>query len=177
MHISMTYPEIIRLRKELEIEVSRLEYSALERLVAFLLQSMAYKEVRIVDGGHPRGRNSYGGFSLMGRYRGPVHDTLALVQVKQIDIQRRHVDELRGAMVRLGSGQGTIVTTKQIPNKASYCADLVRGWPIRLISRRHLVKLMIAHSLGVRPEPGLPRSSANLIVDHLFFALLGEMKV
>lgn len=173
---SMTYFEALNLRGEVENEVSLLKYAALERLVVFLLRSMKYRDVRIVDGGHPRGRNEYGGMSIMARYRGPIHDELSLIQVKKNKLQRRYVDELRGAMVRCGATQGIIFCTEQIPDKAWFCADQYLGRPIRLISRRHLAKLLIANNLGVRSDPLPAEGSPNVILDEIFFSLLRGVK-
>jgi hypothetical protein len=176
METSMTYFDALNLRAQVENEVSFLNYAALERLVVFLLRSMKYRDVRIVDGGHPRGRNNYGGMSIMARFRGPIHDELALIQVKRTKLQRRYVDELGGAMQRWGAAQGIIFCTEQIPDKAWFCADQFRGRQVRLISRRHLAKLLIAHNLGVRTEPLPVETSGDLVLDEIFFRLLNGIK-
>ena len=164
------------LHTQIETQLGWLSYPALERLVTLLLRAMDYREVQIVDGRRPRGRSNYGGMSIMARHRGPTHDALTLVQVKQIGVQRRYVDELRGCMDRWGARQGIIVSTGPIPGKSRYCAGLYPGRPIRLISRSQLATLLIDNGLGIRTEP-LPIKEPNkLVVDELFFDMLSNIR-
>ena len=176
MIAQMSYFDGLSLREQMEEQISSLTYPALQRLVVLLLRSMGYRDVRIVDGGRPRGYSRFGGMSMIARSPGPIQSSQTLIQVKQIALQRRYVDELRGAMQRWGSGQGIIITTGSIAEKSRFCADLFPGRPVRLISRSQLAKLLIDKNLGVRTAP-LPAGSSNdLLVDELFFELLAESK-
>ena len=166
--------------RELQLQIATrlawLSYPALERLVTFLLRAMDYREVRIVDGGNQRGYSRYGGMSIMARSRGPIHDSLTLVQVKQIAVQRRYVDELRGCMLRWGAAQGIIISPGNIPEKTRFCADMFPGHPIRLISRARLAQLLIDNGLGIRTEPLPIKSPDKLVLDELFFEILSDIQ-
>jgi restriction endonuclease Mrr len=164
------------LPERIENELVDLPYPALERLVVLLMRSMAYREVRVVDGGKQRGRSNFGGMSIMARSRGTLRDGLTLIQVKQIAVQRRNVDELRGAMDAWGASHGIIFTTSSIPEAARLRADLCPGKPIHLVSRRKFAKLLIARNLGVRTAPLPVGFSDKLIVDSLFFEMLTESR-
>lgn len=170
----LSFPDGPTLIEQIEQEIASLPYPALERLAVLVLRSLDYRDIRIVDNGKQRGRSKYGGMSLMARSRGPVHDVLTLVQVKQIKVQRRYVDELHGALARWGAGRGIIVTTATIPDAARYCAELYPARPIRLISGRTLARLLIHKNLGVRTPPLAFDAPNNLVVDPLFFKIIRE---
>jgi restriction endonuclease Mrr len=174
MQGSLPFFDELSLRQQIENMIVDLPYPALERLVVLLLRSMGYRDIRIVDGGKQRGFSRFGGMSMTARANGPLNTALTLIQVKQIDLQRRYVDELRGAMLRWGAGHGIIVATGKVPGKAKFAAELYPGRPVRIISRRQLAKLLIVQGLGVRTAPLPVGSSDNLIMDSLFFEMLTE---
>lgn len=166
-------PDLIR---QLRTYLTWLQYTSLERLVVYLMRSWGYRDLSIVDCGVQRGYSRYGGMSVIARRKGPVHDSLVLVQVKQIDVARRHVDELRGAMVYHGATRGLIFTTGRIAAKAQFRADNCGVRPVRILSGQQVAEELIDSRLGVRFEPSPPGKPKKTVLDELFFELLAEVK-
>lgn len=172
---SLSFFDELSLRQQIENVIDELPYPALQRLIVLLLRSIGYRDIRIVDGGKPRGFSRYGGMSITARMGG-INASLTLIQVKQVDLQRRYVDELRGAMLRWGAGEGIIFATGKVPQKARFAAELYPGRPVRIISRRQLANLLIGKGLGIRTAPLPTGTSDNLILDSLFFEMLAETR-
>lgn len=169
--------------RELERQVLErlkwLSFGGLERGVQALLRSEGLKGVTIVGNTHWRGRSRFGGVDLRAWW--PIRNgrLLTLVQVKQpkegLAVQRRFVDELRGAMLRYGASYGMIVTTGSFAEQAETIVRHYPGLPVRLINGRQLAKLMVKHCLGVRVKPLPMESLPQLVIDELFFERLEEL--
>ena len=163
------------LERQVWVHLGWLSFAALEQSVQVLLRSKGYREVRIVGCRSWRGRSQFGGIDLVARTRTELADALVLIQVKQYGpVQRRFVDELRGAMLRYGASQGIIVTTADFSDKAVEAADRYPGRPIRLIRGRKLARLMIEQGIGVRVQPLAPKQFPKLVLDELFFEIIED---
>ena len=152
-----------------------LNYSALVHLVQLLLRRIRYRAVDIVAPISERGRNRSTGFDMQARVRSELSEDKVLIQVKAYGpVQRRFVDELRGAMAREGSHFGLIVTTDDF-SQAAYDACNGAGAPVAAMSGWGLARLMVNYHLGVREEPISHRTNPKLIVDERFFEQLEEL--
>ena len=123
-------------------------------LIARLLARMGYQDVQGMGAMHEKGRNLHGGFDLTAQVQTGVTRSLLLVQVKQYrrPMPRSFVDELRGAMVRLGAQQGLIVSTDAFSPAARDAAQAGQhSLPLRLVGGSELVRLLLEHE--VVPEP------------------------
>lgn len=156
-----------------------LRFGALEVAVQTLLRWEGYRDVVIVGNRHWRGRSRFGGVDIRAWRPTEGSKSLTLIQVKDpkagLRVQRRFVDELRGALLRYGAGQGIIVNTGSFALPAIAAADRYPRLPVRLIDGRQLAKLMIKNALGVRPKPLSITALPNLVLDELFFERLEEI--
>jgi len=167
--------EVRELEDQVAVHLSWLSFAGLERAVELLLASKGYKEVRIVGCQNWRGRSNYGGIDIVARMEAQMTHSLVLVQVKQSGpVQRRFVDELRGAMLRHGASQGIIVSTGEFSRAALDSAQMFPGRPVRLISGKDLAPMFIRAGLGVRPKPLEPKCCPKLVLDELFFETIDE---
>ncbi|MHB8636072.1 MAG: restriction endonuclease [Fimbriimonadaceae bacterium] len=156
-----------------------LSFAALEVAVQMVLKSEGYRDVVIVGNRHWRGRSRFGGVDLRARRPHETGQALVLIQVKDpkagLTVQRRFIDELRGAMLRYGANQGIIVSTGPFSRQAVSAAERYLRLPVRLIDGRRLAKLMIKNALGVRIKPLVVHSLPTLVVDELYFERLEEL--
>lgn len=134
-----------------------LPYPAFARLVAHLLTSMGYKDVRLMGAGP--GRNSYGGHDLRARLAGPLSSSLMAVQAKQYraPVPRCYVDELRGTMLRIGASHGALIATSRFsPAALEAVASAQDVLPVRLVDGPELLRLMAEHGVSGHGISGLP---------------------
>ena len=134
-----------------------LSVRAYERLIADLLRSAGYEEVRILRDHHVKrrshkGRTAHGGVDIMATSRSALQTVPILVQVKQYErpVSRRFVDELRGALLRTQARHALLITTSTFPPAAWRAAREDHVGPIQLIDGVHLQELLLCHQLGVR---------------------------
>ena len=169
--------------RELERQVSErlgwLNFGGLERAVQTCLRSDGYKDVKIVGCMSWRGRSRFGGVDLTAWRPDGSTRLLTLIQVKAMSpgrqVQRRFIDELRGAMLRYGAPRGIIVTTGKFSRAALSAAEAYTGRPVRLIDGRQLAHLMVRNGVGVRPMPLPLDSLPELVLDELFFDRVEEL--
>jgi hypothetical protein len=140
-----------------------LPFPEFARCLARLLSQMGYEKVRLMGVTQGRGRNAYGGFDLQATATHGLSRSLLLAQVKQYrrPVPRSFVDELRGAMLRLGAQQGLLLTTAAFsPAAQEAAASAQHALPIRLVDGEELVRLLLEHSIPVSSRT--PASSAKL---------------
>jgi len=96
---------------------------------------------------------------------------LVIAQIKQYrrPVQRRFIDELRGAMLRTGARQGLVISTGTFSEAAEQVASSERLAPIRLVGGDELAALMIRYGIGVEANGGDEHRA-----DHEFFEDLRE---
>jgi restriction endonuclease Mrr len=148
-----------------QAKLLRLTYADLTGLVERLLVQMGCRDLRAAHPAGTPGPNPRGGYDLQARLDNGLMDTLVLTQVKQYStpVPRCFVDELRGAMLRMGAGQGLIVTTSKFAPVAIEAAK--RGnhqLPVRLIDGRELLALLRTYKIGVphsRSAPEVPSTA------------------
>ncbi len=156
-----------------------LRFAALEVAVQTVLRSEGFREVVIVGNRHWRGRSRFGGVDIRASRQADAQRLLTLVQVKDpkagLEVQRRFVDELRGAMLRYGANQGIIFSTGPFSTPAQSASERYPRLAVRLIDGPRFAKLMIKHALGVRPKPLSLDVLPTLVLDELFFDRLEEL--
>jgi hypothetical protein len=103
---------------------------------------------------------------------------LTLVRVKQAKgapVSRRFVDQLRGAMLRLGAEQGLLITTGCFSRYALASATQAPLPPVRLTDGDSLCSMLMGRSLGVRKVSNGKKGDRQRTFMHLdepFFQLL-----
>jgi restriction endonuclease Mrr len=136
---------------DLTEQLLTLPFEAFERVICSLLPAMGYHSARIVSRKHFKGRHEAAGADLIGLVTAGSTEVPVYVMVKQFrrPVQRRFVDELRGAMVRQGVTRGLIVTTGMFPSGTQEAARAVSGSTIGLIDGAELCSLLVQHRIGV----------------------------
>ena len=140
-----------------------LPFADLTRAVARLLEKIGYRDVRLMGTPYGKGRNVHGGLDIRALLPSDLTQAAAIAQVKQYrePVPRSFVDELRGAMVRLGAQQGLLVTTSSFAPAAMDAATAGQGsLPVRLIDGAELAALMTLHGVQVGPDaPAIPNKT------------------
>ncbi len=117
-----------------------------------------------------------GGFDLLAFFHTDLATHLTAIQIKQPRqvVGRRYVDELRGAMLRLGAEQGLIVVTGEFSQAAREAAALPTFLPIRLLDGLDLAERLLERGEGVciKRLPTRPGETVEWEVDPAFFARL-----
>jgi hypothetical protein len=80
-----------------------------------------------------------------------------VVQVKRYksNVQRRHVDELRGALHHHDAIQGTLLTLSGFASGAKEAALLPGAPPVSLIDGDRLLDLLLEHEIGIQKKPAV----------------------
>jgi restriction system protein len=116
-----------------------------ERLVGDLLEAMGYEDVEVV------GQSGDRGIDVIGTVQVGITTIREVVQVKRHknNINRKVVDQLRGALPYHQAIRGTLITlsrfTKGCPDAALYPGAA----PITLIDGNRLIQLLIEHEIAV----------------------------
>lgn len=134
--------------------LQRLPLSVFLRLVADLLRLLGYKQVRLLDRQHLRGRRSDGGIeisALTGTRMTPFKVIAAVKHVKHT-IHRRDLDQLVGVSVRQEARYGFLITTSRFSATAMAVAEASSTVPLRLIDGPELMRLLVRHRLGVTEQ-------------------------
>lgn len=142
-----------RLHGQIRARLLALSYRALLQTVVHLLSAQGYVRVAPVGRSSFKGRNRAGGWDL------EAHDSMdgecfrCIVQVKQFASQavyQRHVDELRGGLLRAGANEALLITLAAVSPKARLAA-LTGGLraPLRLTDGEELAAQMLEHRIGV----------------------------
>jgi hypothetical protein len=141
-------PKILRRVRE---RLLALAYPEFQRCLQQLLEAMGYADVAATGRTRRRGRNLDGGADLVAWLQAGVTRFQIVVQAKQLTdpVQKRSVDELRGAALRLDAREGLIMTTAGASPVARAAAASVPSVPVRLIDGTELAELMVRHSVGV----------------------------
>ncbi|HEY0075474.1 MAG TPA: restriction endonuclease [Abditibacteriaceae bacterium] len=164
--------------------IRELSFPAYCHLVRLLLYRSGYTSVQIVEPGTGKitlGKSSSINDTQRLLYSGLIavsHTDLAsaltLVRVKQakgVPVSRRFVDQLRGAMLRLGAEQGLLIATGRFSRYAITSATQTPLPPVRLIDGPMLCSMLRERGLGIRKTAGSKERTIQLI-DEPFFQLL-----
>ena len=148
-------------------EIARLlelPFPVFAQTVARLLETLGYANVQTMKAmhGQGKGRNAHGGYDLRMYLPTRLTRGLVIAQVKQYreTVPRSFVDELRGAMLRLGASQGLLVTTGAFSASAIEAAQSAQhAAPVRLMDGSELARLLRADpkTLERVPSPALNR--------------------
>ncbi|BDI34146.1 hypothetical protein CCAX7_61970 [Capsulimonas corticalis] len=146
-------PKILRRVRE---RLLALSYPEFQRCLQQLMEAMGYADVAATGRTRRRGHNSDGGADLVAWLQAGVTRFRIVAQAKQLTepVQKRSVDELRGAALRLDARQGLILTTAGVSPVARAAAASVPATPIRLIDGTELAGLMVRHGIGVIRDAG-----------------------
>jgi restriction system protein len=144
-----------------------MKYLDFERLVLDLLGKSGYTNVQLADRIDCRGRTMQGGLDLKAFSETDLTRCLTIAQLKQYKdlVPRRFVDEIRGAMLRVGAKQGLLITTSACSPAAHAAAVAIPLLPVTLIEGPQLLNLLIGRQIGVREE-----TVQRLVVNEAFFA-------
>ena len=120
------------------------------RTVADLLERMGYAQVTVMKAMHGRGkgRNAHGGYDLQMRLPTQLTHGVVIAQIKQYrePVPRAYVDELRGAMLRVGATQGLLISSSTFSASAVEAVQAGQhAAPVRLLGGEELVRLLQAH--------------------------------
>jgi inner membrane protein len=143
-------------REALRHALETMEFAAFERIMKRLLYKSGYVSVSFVGRNYKRGRTPKGGLDLTARNNTELSSSLIIAQVKQYRriVSRRFVDELRGAMLRLGAGQGLLLTLSKFSRVAHQAATETSVAPIKLIEGEEILDLLFAYRIGVVENKG-----------------------
>jgi restriction system protein len=127
------------------------DFLSFEQIVKRLLYKSGYVSVQMISRNYKRGRTPRGGLDLTARNNTELSSSLTIAQLKQYKrvVSRRFVDELRGAMLRLGAGQGLLLTLSTFSQVAHDAARESAVAPITLIEGEELLDLLFAYRIGV----------------------------
>jgi len=145
-------------RKVVQMELlqclQQMDYAAFEQVMKRLLYKSGYITVQFIGRNHKRGRTPKGGLDLTARSITDLSSVLTIAQIKQYRrvVSRRFVDELRGAMLRLGAEQGLLVTLSKFSKVAHAAAIESSVAPIKLIEGAEILDLLFAYRIGVCEE-------------------------
>lgn len=159
-----------RLHIQIRARLLALSYRAFLQTVVHLLSAQGYTRVAPVGRSSFKGRNRAGGWDL------EAHDYIdgehfrCIVQVKQFASQaiyQRHVDELRGGLLRAGANEALLITLAALSPQARLAALAggVRA-PVRLTDGEELAAQMLEHRIGVCQVRG------KWVVNALYFESL-----
>jgi restriction system protein len=138
-------------RQALRHRLEDMEFAAFERIMKSLLYKSGYLSVHLIGRNYKRGRTPRGGLDMTARSVTELSSSLTIAQVKQYKrtVSRRFVDELRGAMLRLGAGQGLLLTMSKFSKVAHEAARDTPVAPITLIEGEEILDLLFAYRIGV----------------------------
>lgn len=168
--------------------IRELSFPAYCHLVRLLLYRSGYTSVQIVEPGTGKitlDKSSSVGETQRLLYSGllavshtDLASALTLVRVKQakgVPVSRRFVDQLRGAMLRLGAEQGLLIATGRFSRYAITSATQTPLPPVRLIDGPMLCSMLRERGLGISKTAqttGNARERTSPQIDEPFFQLL-----
>ena len=143
------------LEREIVAALTALPYAAYLEVVRRMLEAAGYENARLVRTGEER--NAYGGVDiaatvLAGLLRRPV-----VAQAKKYteSVQKRYVDEIRGACLRSGASHGVIVSTSPFQSAARAAAAAVNIAPVRLVDGGEMASILARNRIGVVMRGGI----------------------
>lgn len=150
-------------REALRSQLLGLGYPAYLELVRELLVALGYRDVAPLRSG------AIGGADIQTSFGSGVTETHILVQAKRSagPVHRRFVDELRGAVLRFGYGQGLVVAASGFSQAAREAARRNPVAPVRLMGGEELTNFLCAFRIGVRRD-----TLGRLVPDGRYFANL-----
>ena len=154
-----------QLERHLLDRLSRLPYNGFETVAIELLEQLGYTNVLSAGRKAKRGRKAFGGLDLFANVQTGATTLRVIVQLKQYPLQRRFVDEVRAAGVRLGIPSAIIITTRPVGKTAMEAARSFPGRPVKIIAGFELADFMVDFGLGVRRT-----CKGELALDEAFFA-------
>ena len=124
---------------------------AFEHLVRDLLEAMDYDDVTVTK------QSGDKGVDVAATAQFGITSVREVVQVKRYksNVQRKHVDELRGALYHHNAIQGTLLTTSGFSSGAKDAALVQGAPPISLIDGDRLVDLLVEHEIGIQKKPAV----------------------
>jgi restriction system protein len=127
----------------------KLEPIQFEHFVKELLDAMDYENVSVTKASGDKG------VDVIARVQFGITEITEVVQVKRTEasIDRRRVDELRGALPYFKAIRGTIISLGSFTKGAQEGALFVGAAPITLIDGKRLIDLCIKHEVGIRRQP------------------------
>ena len=145
-----------QVRAVLHETLYRLEYAAFEQVMKRLLYQSGYLSVHLIGRNHQPGHTPTGGLDLAARSMTELTSVLTIAQVKQYRgvVPRRFVDELRGAMLRLGAEQGLLLTLSRF-SQAAHTAAKSKVAPVKLIEGAEILELLFSYQIGVSVKNGI----------------------
>jgi restriction system protein len=155
--VSASLQSEIMAREALRRALEEMEFAAFERIMKSLLYRSGYVSVSLMGRNYKRGRTQQGGLDLSARSNTELSSSLAIAQIKQYKrvVSRRFIDELRGAMLRLGAGQGLLITMSKFSQVAHQAARDSVVAPITLIEGEEILDLLFAYRIGVCEHRGV----------------------
>ena len=152
-------------RSALRERLHTMDPYAFEHLVRDLLEAMGYEDVTVTK------QSGDKGVDVAATAQFGITSVREVVQVKryQSNVQRNHVDELRGALYHHNAIQGTLLTTSDFSSGAKDAALLRGAPPISLIDGDRLVDLLIEHEIGIQKKPAVTYE-----IDTGYFDEVGE---
>jgi restriction endonuclease Mrr len=140
-----------------------LPYPAFLDAIAALMDRAGYYDAAVLRRGTDR--NSDGGVDLLANAVAGLGSVGIVVQAKQYaePVQKRYVDEIRGAAVRYAASHAVIFSTSAFSNAACDAASKGASVPVILVDRSKLADLMAWHRIGV------VRTKDGLAIDPAFF--------
>lgn len=165
------------LRRQLYERLQRLPFPAFVECVSHTLEACGYTGVETHRTGR-KGKNAGGGWDLDATLNSGLSSGRALVQVKhspgQKLVQCRCVDELRGATLRTGAGEGILVTSGSFSPIAVKAAAGCSSPPVHLLDGERLAELMRRHFVGLRRATTDPEDPDRWVLDANYFDSLGS---
>lgn len=177
-----TTPNTQALQDALLQRIRELSFPAYCQLIRLLLYRSGYSSVQIVESNPlsctgdsnkqffsanaPRLLNRsllYGG--LLAVSHTDLASALTLARIKQakgVPVSRRFVDQLRGAMLRLGAEQGLLIATGTFSRCALASATQTPLPPIRLIDGKSLCAMIIERRIGVK---AIVKTTTKVVID------------
>lgn len=145
------------MRQALREYLETTDFLAFEQIMKRLLYKSGYVSVQMIGRNHRRGRTPKGGLDLTARSNTELSSSLTIAQLKQYKrvVSRRFVDELRGAMLRLGAGQGLLLTMSKFSQVAHDAARESTVAPVTLIEGEEILDLLFAYRIGVVNRNGV----------------------
>lgn len=168
------------IRLQLLQRLNTLDLPAFERLVIQLLRQTGYHEVQLVERIDRRGRTLIGGLDARAFAGTDIADCLTIAQIKRHTdlVPRRCIDEIRGAMLRLGGRHGVIVSTSTFSPAARQAASTVELLPVALIDGEALVDLLVGRNLGVKTVTVTRMvTSEEEVIDEAFFDNVAKKRI
>lgn len=138
-------------RERLRERLHGMDPYVFEHLVRDLLEAMGYDDVTVTK------QSGDKGVDVAATVQFGITSVKEVVQVKRYksNVQRNHVDELRGALYHHDAIQGTLLTTSGFSSGAKDAALIKGAPPISLIDGDRLVDLLIEHEIGIQKKPAV----------------------